>query len=175
VSPRGRLRRHGGGRRGHGRHLSSGATVGTRRSRHRAFYRDVSALVARVPDTTGTPAPSLSFAIVIPMFNEETGAERCVVEMCRELGRLPYRSRLIVVDDGSSDGTAAILQRVGRAQPLLQVVTHPVNRGYGAALRTGVEVAQLVRNVSHVCKPAGSAGPRGARPGWLGAVVLLAP
>jgi len=75
------------------------------------------------------------------MFNEEAGAERCVVEVCRELGRLPYRSRLIVVDDGSSDGTAAILHRIGLAQPLLQVVTHPVNRGYGAALRTGVEAA----------------------------------
>ena len=65
-----------------------------------------------MPDTTGTPAPNLSFAVVIPMFNEETGAERCVVEMCRELGRLPYRSRLIVVDDGSSDGTAASAARV---------------------------------------------------------------
>ena len=84
---------------------------------------------------------NLSFAVVIPMFNEEAGAERCVVEVCRELERVPHRSRLIVVDDGSSDGTAAILHRIGLAQPLLQVVTHPVNRGYGAALRTGVEVA----------------------------------
>src|SRR5438477_11975173 len=75
------------------------------------------------------------------MFNEEAGAERCVVEVCRELGRLPHRSRLFVVDDGSSDGTAAILHRIGPAQPLLQVVTHPANRGYGAALRTGVEAA----------------------------------
>ena len=75
------------------------------------------------------------------MFNEEAGAERCVVEVCRELARLPHRSRLIVVDDGSSDGTPAILHRLAPAQPLLQVVTHPVNRGYGAALRTGVEVA----------------------------------
>ena len=75
------------------------------------------------------------------MFNEEAGAERCVVEVCRELARLPHRSRLIVVDDGSGDGTAAALHRTRAAQPLLQVVTHPVNRGYGAALRTGVEVA----------------------------------
>src|SRR5437764_14059559 len=75
------------------------------------------------------------------MFNEEAGAERCVVEVCRELGRLPHRSRLIVVDDGSSDGTAAILHRIGLAQPLLQVVTHPVHRGYGAALRTRGEAA----------------------------------
>ena len=75
------------------------------------------------------------------MFNEEAAAERCVVEVCRELGRLPYRSRLIVVDDGSGDGTAAILHRIAPAQPLLQVVTHLVNRGYGAALRTGVAAA----------------------------------
>ena len=79
------------------------------------------------------------------MFNEEAGAERCVVEVCAELGRLPHRSRLIVVDDGSADGTAAALRRIGPAQPLLQVVTHPVNRGYGAALGTGVEVAHQGR------------------------------
>jgi len=75
------------------------------------------------------------------MFNEAAGAERCVVEVSRALEKLPHRSRLIVVDDGSRDGTAAILERVAPATPLLQVVTHPTNRGYGAALRTGVEAA----------------------------------
>jgi len=79
------------------------------------------------------------------MFNEEAGAERCVVEVCRELGRLPHRSRLIVVDDGSADATVAALDRAGAAEPRLQIVRHPVNRGYGAALRTGVEVAREAR------------------------------
>jgi dolichol-phosphate mannosyltransferase len=96
---------------------------------------------ASVPATIGTTAAEPAFAIVIPMFNEEEGAERCVIEVCRELRRLPHRSRLVVVDDGSSDGTAAILHHAAHTQPLLQVVAHPHNRGYGAALRTGVEVA----------------------------------
>jgi len=75
------------------------------------------------------------------MFNEAAGAERCVAEVSRALEKLPHRSRLVVVDDGSRDGTGAILQRLAPAMLRLQVVTHPTNRGYGAALRTGVEAA----------------------------------
>jgi dolichol-phosphate mannosyltransferase len=75
------------------------------------------------------------------MFNEATGAERCVAQVGRVLDGLPYRSRLIVVDDGSSDATGAILRGLVGAHARLQVVTHPENRGYGAALRTGIEAA----------------------------------
>ena len=75
------------------------------------------------------------------MFNEAAGAERCVAEVSSALEKLPHRSRLVVVDDGSRDGTGAILQRLAPAMLRLQVVTHPTNRGYGAALRTGVEAA----------------------------------
>src|SRR5262245_14000582 len=96
---------------------------------------------ASVAATTDTTAEEPGFAVVIPMFNEEAGAQRCVIEVCRELRRLPHRSRLVVVDDGSTDGTAAILRHAAQTQPMLQVVAHPQNRGYGAALRTGVEVA----------------------------------
>jgi glycosyltransferase involved in cell wall biosynthesis len=88
--------------------------------------------------TSPDPLPPPSFAVVIPMYNEELGAERCVTAVCRELARVPNRCRLIAVDDGSADGTAAILERLTRAQPLLRVVTHPRNRGYGAALSSGV-------------------------------------
>ena len=79
------------------------------------------------------------------MFNEAAGAERCVVEVCGALRDLPYRSRLIVVDDGSSDATGAILRRLAATEPRLRMVTHPANRGYGAALRTGVEAAKEKR------------------------------
>ena len=45
---------------------------------------------------------------------------------------------LIVVDDGSSDGSAEILRRLRQRHPEVQVITHPHNRGYGAALKTGI-------------------------------------
>jgi glycosyltransferase involved in cell wall biosynthesis len=47
-----------------------------------------------------------------------------------------------VVDDGSRDGTAAVLERLKPIHPNLRVVRHPVNRGYGAALRSGFAAAR---------------------------------
>jgi glycosyltransferase involved in cell wall biosynthesis len=71
------------------------------------------------------------------MFNEERGASRCIREIARTLASMPHRTSLIVVDDGSSDATAAILREEARAVSGLDVVTHEANRGYGAALVTG--------------------------------------
>jgi dolichol-phosphate mannosyltransferase len=67
----------------------------------------------------------------IPVFNEE----RHVEGVLREVRR--YSPDILVVNDGSTDGTAALLAQQpdpGRERPGLQVVTHPHNRGYGAAL-----------------------------------------
>src|SRR5687768_12285699 len=76
------------------------------------------------------------------MYNEEAGAERCVTDVCQQLERMPHRCALIAVDDGSADRTGAILQRLAGEQPLLRAVTHQRNRGYGAALRSGVVEAE---------------------------------
>ncbi len=75
------------------------------------------------------------------MFNEEAGAERCVAGIARALAPLPNRTALIVVDDGSRDGTRALLERLGAAYPQLELVPHSVNQGYGAALTTGARRA----------------------------------
>jgi len=88
----------------------------------------------------GVRANSPSLAVVIPMYNEAAGAAACVTAVCEALNRLPAAARLIVVDDGSGDGTAAALAQLS-AEPRLTVVSHAVNRGYGAALRSGVEAA----------------------------------
>jgi len=74
------------------------------------------------------------------MYNEEAGAAACVAAVCQALDRLPAPARLIVVDDGSGDGTAAVLARLS-TEPRLTIVSHEANRGYGAALRSGVEAA----------------------------------
>ena len=88
------------------------------------------------------PASGLSsFAVVVPMFNEEQGAERCVREIARVLATMPHHTALIAVNDGSSDGTATALQLAAAAEPKLEVITHPQNRGYGAALATGARHA----------------------------------
>jgi dolichol-phosphate mannosyltransferase len=82
-----------------------------------------------------------SFCVVVPMYNEESGAEQCVRRICEVLSNVPYRCELVTVNDGSRDGTAAILNRLSANQPNLTVIHHETNRGYGAALRTGIGYA----------------------------------
>src|SRR5438046_10529469 len=48
---------------------------------------------------------------------------------------------VIVVDDGSADGTAAIADELARTYPQVRAVHHPINRDYGAALQTGFRSA----------------------------------
>jgi glycosyltransferase involved in cell wall biosynthesis len=60
----------------------------------------------------------------VPVYNEAHSVESVLREVRR------HSPRILVVNDGSTDGTADILAR----QPGLEVITHPVNRGYGAAL-----------------------------------------
>jgi SAM-dependent methyltransferase len=82
---------------------------------------------------TGPPAqqqvPILS--IVMPCFNEETTVERAL----RRVLEQPFVAEVVVVDDGSSDGTVEVLKRI--TDDRVRVVRHRVNRGKGAALRTG--------------------------------------
>jgi glycosyltransferase involved in cell wall biosynthesis len=66
----------------------------------------------------------MQFLTAIPVYNEAPHVESVIQEVRR------YSPRILVVNDGSTDGTADILARL----PGLEVVTHPVNRGYGAAL-----------------------------------------
>lgn len=82
-----------------------------------------------------------SFCVLIPMYNEERGAEDCVRRVCASLADLSFPSRLIVVNDGSLDRTGEILDRLTLDIPLLTVVHHAKNAGYGAALRTGTRKA----------------------------------
>lgn len=66
----------------------------------------------------------MRFLLAIPVYNEERHVERVLAEVRR------YAEHVVVIDDGSTDGTAALLAR----QTGIEVVTHPKNRGYGAAI-----------------------------------------
>jgi glycosyltransferase involved in cell wall biosynthesis len=80
------------------------------------------------------------FTVVIPCYNEEM-AIRETVEKLRAALPESQHYRLIVVNDGSTDGTADILRDM-ESREGLQVIHHRTNRGYGAALKTGISQAQ---------------------------------
>jgi len=77
--------------------------------------------------------------LIVPVFNERANAETWMARTAEILQHLEnYRPRLIFVDDGSTDGTADALRQASRGQDLT-VLSHPVNRGPGAAVRTAFE------------------------------------
>lgn len=84
-----------------------------------------------------SPAPVIGAAasIVIPAYNEGQAIGATLEQLCAE--PLLVEAELILVDDGSTDDTAAVAARFDR----IRLIRHPVNRGYGAALVTGMQSA----------------------------------
>ncbi len=75
-------------------------------------------------------------SIVIPAYNEE----RFLAEVLRRVKEAPYEKEIIIVDDCSVDGTRAFLQ--GLTEDGIKVVLHEKNAGKGAAVRSGIEIAE---------------------------------
>jgi dolichyl-phosphate beta-glucosyltransferase len=91
----------------------------------------------------GTEATGLT--VVIPAYNEEKRLEptlRRVAEYCRQ-ARPAHE--ILVVDDGSTDGTADLVRRIAREEPSIRLVARPANAGKGAAVRAGMLAATGAR------------------------------
>jgi glycosyltransferase involved in cell wall biosynthesis len=78
------------------------------------------------------PEPEL-LSIIVPVYNEQQFVEAAV----RRVLEQNWRMEVIIVDDGSSDGTPEIVARLAEEFPEVLVLTHDKNSGKGAALRTG--------------------------------------
>jgi glycosyltransferase involved in cell wall biosynthesis len=86
-------------------------------------------------DGAGAPVRIDKLSVIVPVFNERnTVAE--IVRRMRSVD-LPVEREIVVVDDGSDDGTRAVLTQL--ADSTVRIVKHGVNRGKGAAIRTGLE------------------------------------
>jgi glycosyltransferase involved in cell wall biosynthesis len=85
--------------------------------------------------------PALSY--FFPAHDEAANIEALVAEALLALPELAETFEIVIVDDGSRDGTAAIADGLAAARPdVVRVVHHVVNRGYGAALRSGFGAAR---------------------------------
>lgn len=85
-----------------------------------------------------------SITVVLPAFNEEENIEQQVRSVDDVLSELRFDDyEIVVVDDGSSDGTRGIAEGLSADVPKLRVVVHERNRGYAQALRTGFTGARM--------------------------------
>jgi dolichol-phosphate mannosyltransferase len=79
-------------------------------------------------------APLLT--VIVPVFNEAA----TINELLRRVIQAPYSKQIVVVDDGSTDGTSDILSLWERV-PMVQICRHDRNRGKGRSIRTALEHA----------------------------------
>jgi len=96
------------------------------------------------PHSSGNQSPGsqspVAFSIVIPCYNEVGAIEDTLREIESSVF-WPDPYEVIVVNDGSRDGSTEVLERLAEELPKLRVLHHARNRGYGAALKSGIAVA----------------------------------
>ncbi len=79
----------------------------------------------------------MKLSVVMPCFNERDTVPLIIERVLAQ----PFELELIVVDDGSTDGTRPVLERVAAGEPRVRLLLQPHNQGKGAALRRGFAAA----------------------------------
>jgi glycosyltransferase involved in cell wall biosynthesis len=79
----------------------------------------------------------MKLSVIIPVYNEFNSIQ----EILKRVQSTNLADEIIIVDDGSSDGTGDVLQKLEGSQPV-RILRHQTNQGKGAAVRTGLNAAQ---------------------------------
>ncbi|MFP4624477.1 MAG: glycosyltransferase family 2 protein, partial [Gemmatimonadota bacterium] len=77
-------------------------------------------------------------SVIVPVYNEEATVERCI----RRVLEVSLSMEVIAVDDGSTDGTPAILEGLMEEGLIRELITQRPNRGKGSAVRRGIAAAR---------------------------------
>ena len=85
-------------------------------------------------------SPALS--LVVPAFNEEENLPELVAEIRSALAPVGLDWELLLVDDGSTDGSPAVMERLRREEPRIRILRHRKNAGQSAALAWGFRAAR---------------------------------
>jgi dolichol-phosphate mannosyltransferase len=83
---------------------------------------------------------AVKLSVVIPCYNEQNTLKKCV-DRVLSIGNESLLLEIVIVDDHSTDHSLSIARDIGRCHPEVSVLTHKLNMGKGAALRTGFKVA----------------------------------
>src|ERR1051326_3116358 len=87
-------------------------------------------------EPSGPETPDLS--VVIPAFNEEQRLPATLDRIQEYLAGKPWRWEIVVVDDGSADGTARLVEARAARNPAIRLLRYGANRGKGYAVRYGM-------------------------------------
>lgn len=85
---------------------------------------------------------SLSLTVFIPAYNEQANLRRCVEVVSARLRALGVDAELLIVDDGSTDGTRQLAERLASELPQVRWIAHSRNCGIGAAFVTAISQAR---------------------------------
>jgi glycosyltransferase involved in cell wall biosynthesis len=92
-----------------------------------------------MPDYNHSP----QISIILPVFEEEKTIDGVIVEIIETLSNDSFSYEIVAVEDGSKDQSLAILRQLQVRYPgQIRVAHHTYNKGYGAALRTGIRIAK---------------------------------
>jgi glycosyltransferase involved in cell wall biosynthesis len=98
--------------------------------------QDMALISPRAHETKSAPDP-IELSIVIPAYNEERAVATTVRRIRSAISKLPMRFEIIVVDDGSADGSSTAANQAGAI-----VFSLAENRGYCSALKHGIAPGQ---------------------------------
>ncbi|MCY2955922.1 MAG: glycosyltransferase family 2 protein [Planctomycetota bacterium] len=84
------------------------------------------------------PPPDFLLSVVMPIYNER----KTLLAIVAAVRAVPIRKELVLVDDGSKDGSRELLDEIAAQFPDVRVVKHERNQGKGAALKTGFQHAR---------------------------------
>lgn len=83
------------------------------------------------------PTAAIVLSVIVPCYNEE----RTVAHVAAAVRAIPLQTEIICIDDGSTDATVAILQRLEAEGTIDHLLIQPQNQGKGAAIRAGIQAA----------------------------------
>ena len=86
--------------------------------------------------------PDLRMSLFFPVYRDEATVERVTRKAVAVMEGLAREYEVIIVDDGSPDHAGQVADELARSLPRVRVIHHGTNRGYGAALRTGIHAAR---------------------------------